>query len=152
MIEPQCSIVIDQVVVSFNVVISLVEAVKGMRALIRRNVEMVVTSVVMGGGASSASITLRPSLSSSTHLMTGARVWGWGGRRGFSRCLVTLAAATIALSLDFGSDRRDEGGGEVGVGKFGGLGDGRVGEEGGGGSEVSKSLDGVVQVTFFRPL
>jgi hypothetical protein len=62
-----------------------------------------------------------------------------------------LTAAAIVFSLDLRSDGWDEWSGEVRVGEFGGLGDGGVGEEGRGGSEVSESLDGVVQITLFRP-
>jgi hypothetical protein len=152
MIEPQRSIVIDQVVVSFDIVVSFVEAVEGVRSLAWGDVEVIVASVMVRGGASSPSVALRPSLSSSTSLVTGTCMWGWGGWRGLSYSLIALAAAAVAFSLDLGSDGWDEGGGEIGVSEFGGFDDGRVGEEGGRGGEVSKSLDGIIEVAFLGPL
>jgi hypothetical protein len=127
------------------------ETVEGMGSFSWGNVKMVVAPVVVRGGASSSSVALRSSLSSSTHLVTGASVRRWGGRCGFPRCLVSLTAATIAFSLDLRSDGWDERSGKIRVSEFGGLGDGGIGEEGRGGSEVSESLDSIVQITLFRP-
>jgi hypothetical protein len=116
MIEPQRSIVIDQVVVVLDVVVSFVEAVEGVGSFAWGDVEVVVAPVMVRGGASSSSVPLRSSLSASTCLVTGARMWGWGGRRRFSYGLIALAAAAVTFSLDLRGDRWDKGGGEVGVG------------------------------------
>jgi hypothetical protein len=56
-------------------------------------------------------------------------VWGGGRRRGLPYCLITLAAAAIALPLNFGGDGRDKGGGKVGVCEFGSLDNRGVGKE-----------------------
>jgi hypothetical protein len=151
MIEPQRSIVIDKVVVSFNIIIGFVEAVEGMRAFSWGDVEVVVAPVVMRRGLSSTSVALRSSSRASSYLVAGASVWGGGGWRGLSRHLVTLAVTTIALSLNFGGNGWDEGGGEVGVCQFGGLDNGGVGEKRGGGGEVSESLNSVVKVALLGP-
>jgi hypothetical protein len=112
---------------------------------------MIVAPIVVRGGASSSSVALGSPLGSSTYLMARASMWGWSGWRGFSRRLIALAAAAVTFPLNFGGDRRDEGGGEIRVCELGSFGDGGVGEEGRGGGEVSESLDGVVQVTLFGP-
>jgi hypothetical protein len=144
MIEPQRSIVIDQVVVTLDVVVSFVEAVEGVGSFAWGDVEVVVAPVMVRGGASSSLVALRSSLRPSTYLLARASVWGWGGRSRFPYCLVALAAAAISFSLDFWGDGWDEGGGEVWIGELRGLDDGGVGEERGGGGEVSESLDGIV--------
>jgi hypothetical protein len=151
MIEPQSSIEIDQVVVSVDVIVGLVKPVKRVGAFSGSNVEMVISTMMVRGDATTSSVSLRSPLSSSGNLAAGASVWGWGGWSGFPRGLLSLAAATIAFSLDFRGDRWDKRGGEVGVGEFRGVDDGGVWEEGRRGGEMSKSLDGVVEVTFLRP-
>jgi hypothetical protein len=129
MIEPRCSIVINQIIIPVDVVVGFVEAVEGVGSFTRSDVQVVVTPVVMRGSTSSTSVALRSSLSSSTYLAAGASVWGGGGRRGLSCRLIALAAAAISFSLDLGGDGWNKGGGEIGVGKFRSLDDRRVGEE-----------------------
>jgi hypothetical protein len=129
MIEPRCSIVINQVIVPIDIVVGFVEAVEGMGSFPRSDVQVVIAPVVMRGSTSSTSVALRSSLSSPSYLAAGASIWGGGGWRGLPCCLIALAAAAISLSLDLGGDRWDKGGGDFGVGKFRGFDDRRVREE-----------------------
>ena len=123
MIEPQRSIVIDQVVVSFDVVVSFVEAVEGVGSFAWGDVEVVVAPVMVRGGVSSSSVALRSSLRRARpSLLRGGPACGDGvGGVGFRTVWIALAAAAVSFSLDFWGDRWDEGAGEVGVGELRGL-------------------------------
>jgi hypothetical protein len=103
MIELPRSIVIDQVVVPVDVVVGIVEPFKRVWA-----------TVVMGGGAASASVAFGSPLSASSYLSTRSRGWRWGS--GFSSSLIPSTTTLIPLSLDLGGNRRNRRSGEDGVG------------------------------------